>query len=102
MDYTALRATLTDYYMHKVAGSVEDLRVKVYEMHSDINIRASSISFSVSLFLLSLVAFFSLFLFLELFLPFTRFGIQTRRPIPHFRFPRLNLRSTSTRSHSSR
>ena len=53
MDYTALRATLTDYYMHKVAGSVEDLRVKVYEMHSDINIRASSISFSVSLFLLS-------------------------------------------------
>ena len=42
MDYTALRATLTDYYMHKVAGSVEDLRVKVYEMHSDINIRASS------------------------------------------------------------
>ena len=78
MDYTALRATLTDYYMHKVAGSVEDLRVKVYEMHSDINIRASSISFSVSLFLLSLMAFFSLFLFLELFLPFTRFGIQTR------------------------
>ena len=61
MDYTALRATLTDYYMHKVAGSVEDLRVKVYEMHSDINIRASSISFSVSLFLLSFMAFFSLF-----------------------------------------
>ena len=81
MDYTALRATLTDYYMHKVAGSVEDLRVKVYEMHSDINIRASSISFSVSLFLLSLMAFFSLFLFLELFLPFTRFGIQTRARI---------------------
>ena len=78
MDYTALLATLTDYYMHKVAGSVEDLRVKVYEMHSDINIRASSISFSVSLFLLSLMAFFSLFLFLELFLPFTRFGIQTQ------------------------
>ena len=47
MDYTALRATLTDYYMHKVAGSVEDLRVKVYEMHSDINIRADPVNLIV-------------------------------------------------------
>ncbi len=30
-DLSVLRAALSDYYMHKLAGSVEDLRVRVYE-----------------------------------------------------------------------
>ncbi len=31
MDYTSIRSELTDYYMHTLADSVENLRVKVYE-----------------------------------------------------------------------
>ena len=31
MDYTSIRSDLTDYYMHTLADSVENLRVKVYE-----------------------------------------------------------------------
>ena len=30
-DLSVLRAALSDYYMHELAGSVEDLRVRVYE-----------------------------------------------------------------------